>query len=398
MKKTKLISLLMAMMLILSACGGATNTSTPAGGGNADSDEIIIGALAPLTGRVAIYGIASTNGTKQAIDEINANGGILGKQVKLVIEDEKGEPQEAVNAYNKLVEAGAVAIIGDITSGPTLAVADLANRDNMLLITPTGTQLDITTDKPSVFRVCFTDPFQGTMLAKFAKEYLNANTAAVLSNNSNDYSQGVKDAFLAEAAALGLQVVAEESYGDADKDFRVQLTSISSKNPDVLLVPDYYEINALIAPQAREVGLTSTFIGPDGWDGIVQQLTTGLADDTLKNEALQSVEGSYFTNHYSLDDPAENIQSFISNYRELYNEDPASFSALGYDAAYMVKDAIERAGSTESQKIIDAMKSIDYSGITGSIKFDENNNPIKAVSIIKVTNGQYKLDTVVTPE
>lgn len=397
MKKTKFIALLLAMVFLLSACGG-TNTSNAPANNTAESDEIVIGALAPLTGRVAIYGIASSNGTKQAIDEINANGGILGKQVKLIIEDEKGEPQEAVNAYNKLMEAGAVAIIGDVTSGPTLAVADLANRDNVLLITPTGTQLDITTDKPSVFRVCFTDPFQGTMLAKFAKENLNATTAAVLSNNSNDYSQGVKDAFLEEAAKQGIEIVAEESYGDADKDFRVQLTSISSKNPDVLLVPDYYEINALIAPQAREVGLTSTFIGPDGWDGIVQQLTTGLADEGLKTEALEAVKDSYFTNHYSLDDPAENIQSFITKYNELYGENPASFSALGYDAAYMVKEAIEKAGSTDSQAIIDAMKAIEYNGITGSIKFDENNNPIKAVSIIRVTDGEYKLDTVVQPE
>lgn len=396
MKNKKILMLMLALVLMLTACGGGTAKEAPATG--EESDEIVIGVMGPLTGNVAIYGIASTNGTKQAIDEINAAGGILGKQVRIVLEDEKGDTQEAVNVYNKLAESGAVAIIGSITSGPTVAVAELAKRDNMLLITPTGTQLDITEDRPSVFRVCFTDPFQGQMLAQYAKETLGATTAAVLSNNSSDYSQGVKDAFVAEAANQGIEIVGDESYGNDDKDFRVQLTTIAAANPDVVLIPDYYQIIALIAPQAREVGITSTFVGPDGWDGVIEQLTTGLSDAALAAEALEPVEGSIFTNHYSLDDPDEKIQSFIKNFIELYGENPASFAALGYDAAYMVKQAIEEAGSTDSQAIIDAMKNISYEGITGSIKFDENNNPIKAVSMIEVTEGAYKLESVVTPE
>lgn len=396
MNNKRLFTMMLVLVLVLTACGGGNTSKAPETSN--DSDEIVIGVMGPLTGNVAIYGIASTNGTKQAIDEINEAGGILGKQVKLVIEDEKGDTQEAVNVYNKLAESGASAIIGSITSGPTVAVAELANRDNMLLITPTGTQLDITEGRPSVFRVCFTDPFQGEILAQYAKETLGAKTAAVLSNNSSDYSQGVKDAFVAEAAKQGIEIVGDESYGNDDKDFRVQLTTIAAGNPDVVLIPDYYEIIALIAPQAREVGITGTFVGPDGWDGVIEQLTTGLSDESLKSEALESVEGSRFTNHYSLDDPDEKIQSFIKNYTELYGENPASFSALGYDAAYMVKQAIEDAGSTDSQAIVDAMKNIDFSGITGSIKFDDNNNPIKAVSMIEVTDGAYKLDSVVTPQ
>ena len=392
MKRKNLLVLMLAFVMILSACSNnAAETES------VESDEIIIGALGPLTGNVAIYGIATTNGIKQAIDEINENGGILGKQVNLIIEDEKGDTQEAMNAYNKLIEAGAQVIIGDVTSGPSVAVAELANRDNVLMITPTGTQLDITEGKPSVFRAAFTDPFQGETLAKYAAENLGASTVAILSNSSSDYSQGVKEAFVTEAQNLGLEIVSDESYGAADKDFRVQLTTISSQNPDVILIPDYYETIALIAPQAREVGIESTFIGPDGWDGIVSQLTTGLGDDALVGEALESVEGSKFTNHYSLDDESENIQSFITNYNELYGENPASFAALGYDSAYMVKQAIEEAGSLDSQAMIDAMKAINYEGITGSIQFDENNNPVKAVSIIEVTNGEYKLDTVVQP-
>ena len=395
MKKMKLSVLMLAFVMLFTACG---NNNAANENENVESDEIIIGALGPLTGNVAIYGIAATNGTKIAIDEINEAGGILGKQVKLVLEDEKGDAQEAMNVYNKLVEDGAVAIIGDITSGPTLAIADLANRDNMLLITPTGTQLDITEGRPSVFRVAFTDPFQGRMLAQYAKDTLGASTAGILANTSNDYSQGVKEAFIAEAENLGLEIVANESYGAADRDFRVQLTTIASQNPDVLLIPDYYETIALIAPQAREVGIESQFIGPDGWDGITAQLTTGLSDEGLTAEALQSVEGAIFTNHYSLDDPNENIQNFIAKYNELHGENPASFSALGYDAAYMVKQAIEEAGSTDSDAIIDAMKNINYEGLTGSIKFDENNNPVKAISMIEVNEGEYKLESVVEPQ
>lgn len=395
MKKMKLSVLMLAFVMLFTACG---NNNAANENENVESDEIIIGALGPLTGNVAIYGIAATNGTKIAIDEINEAGGILGKQVKLVLEDSKGDAQEAMNVYNKLVEDGAVAIIGDITSGPTLAIADLANRDNMLLITPTGTQLDITEGRPSVFRVAFTDPFQGRVLAQYAKDTLGASTVGILANTSNDYSQGVKEAFIAEAENLGLEIVANESYGAADKDFRVQLTTIASQNPDVLLIPDYYETIALIAPQAREVGIESQFIGPDGWDGITAQLTTGLSDEGLTAEALQSVEGAIFTNHYSLDDPNENIQNFIAKYNELHGENPASFSALGYDAAYMVKQAIEEAGSTDSDAIIDAMKNINYEGLTGSIKFDENNNPVKAISMIEVNEGEYKLESVVEPQ
>lgn len=395
MKKMKLSVLMLAFVMLFTACG---NNNAANENENVESDEIIIGALGPLTGNVAIYGIAATNGTKIAIDEINEAGGILGKQVKLILEDEKGDAQEAMNVYNKLVEDGAVAIIGDITSGPTLAIADLANRDNMLLITPTGTQLDITEGRPSVFRVAFTDPFQGRVLAQYAKDTLGASTVGILANTSNDYSQGVKEAFMAEAENLGLEIVANESYGAADRDFRVQLTTIASQNPDVLLIPDYYETIALIAPQAREVGIESQFIGPDGWDGITAQLTTGLSDEGLTAEALQSVEGAIFTNHYSLDDPNENIQNFIAKYNELHGENPASFSALGYDAAYMVKQAIEEAGSTDSDAIIDAMKNINYEGLTGSIKFDENNNPVKAISMIEVNEGEYKLESVVEPQ
>ena len=253
MKKFILCLALIAALLV--SCGGdaGNNDAAPA----PEGDTVIIGGLAPLTGSAAVYGNTAAQGARLAFKEINEAGGILGKQVDFRLEDEKGDVTEAVNAYSKLMDEGMVMLLGDVTSKPSLAVAELANEDGMPMITPTGTQLDITEGKPYVFRACFTDPFQGEILAIFAKDTLNAKTVAVLSNNSSEYSQGVADAFIAKAEELGLELIAHEGYSDSDSDFRGQLTSIKSKNPDLLMVPDYYDKDALIALQAHEVGLNA---------------------------------------------------------------------------------------------------------------------------------------------
>ena len=377
----KLNTFLMGASLFLVACGGAKEESSK-------SDVLKVGGIGPLTGPLAIYGVSSTNGSKLAMEEINKNGGILGKQVEYLVLDEKGDSTEAVTAYNRLVDEGVVALIGDITSKPSLAVAEVAAQDNLPMITPTGTQFNITEAGPNVFRVCFTDPYQGVVLANFAKNNLNAKTVAVVVNNSNDYSDGVAKAFVEQAEKLGLKVVAKEGYSDGDKDFRAQLTKILPTNPDVLVVPDYYEQVALITVQAREVGLKSTFIGPDGWDGVAK---------TLDSSAYGAVENSYFTNHYSLQDTSPKVQNFLKAYREAYNEDPSAFSALSYDAAYMLKAAMEKAGSTDKQAVVDALKTLDYDGVTGHLTFDEKNNPVKAVTVLKIVNGEYTFDSVVEP-
>ena len=279
MKKLNVV--LMGAALLLAACGGAKESAE-------EAKVMKLGGIGPLTGPLAIYGVTSTNGSKLAFEEINKNGGILGKQVEYIVLDEKGDSTEAVTAYNKLVDEGVVALIGDITSKPSLAVAEVAAQDNLPMITPTGTQFNITEAGPNVFRVCFTDPYQGVVLANFAKNNLNAETAAVVVNNSSDYSDGVAKAFVEQAEKLGLKVVAKEGYSDGDKDFRAQLTKILPTNPDVLVVPDYYEQVALITTQAREVGIKATFVGPDGWDGVAK---------TLDASAYGAVENSYFT-HY----------------------------------------------------------------------------------------------------
>lgn len=365
-------------MMLIGGCGKSGEMTKP--------ETIKIGGMAPLTGALAIYGVTTTNGAELAVKEINENGGILGKKIEYIMLDTKGDSTEAVMAYNKLVDEKVAGIIGEITSKPTLAVAEVAVQDNMPLITPTGTQVDITEAGPNVFRVCFTNPYQGKVLAITSKERLGADTVAVMLNNSSDYSDGITKAFIEESEKLGMKVMGVEGYSDEDKDFRPQLTKLAAMNPDVVLIPEYYEQAALIATQAREVGVKSIFVGSDGWDGIAK---------TLDKSSYSAIENSYFTNHFSMEDQSEKIQNFLKDYRETYKEDPSAFSALGYDAIYMMKSAIEKAGTTDKQKVVDALKGIEYDGITGYLTFDDHNNPVKAVTVLKIENGKYIFDSKV---
>lgn len=375
------------MKKIIAMLAGATMMmSCGANQSQEESSTIKVGGMGPLTGSVAIYGITVDKGAKLAFEEINANGGVLGKKFEYISLDEKADPIEAVNAYNKLTDEGVVAILGSVTSKPTLAVAELAAQDGIPMITPTGTQINITDAGPNIFRVCFTDPYQGSTLAKFSKDKLGAKTAAIMVNTSSDYSDGIANAFIKQAEKEGIKVVAKEGYSDGDKDFKAQLTKINSENPDILVVPEYYELSALIATQAREIGMKSTFVGPDGWDGII---------GALDSSSYSVVDNSYFTNHYSTEDSNEKVQSFLKKYREKYNEEPTAFSALAYDTVYVLKNAIDKAGTTDKTELTKAIKASDMDGVTGHLTFDENNNPIKAVTIIKVQDGKYIFDSVV---
>lgn len=375
------------MKKIIAMLAGATMMmSCGANQSQEESSTIKVGGMGPLTGSAAMYGITVDKGAKLAFEEINANGGVLGKKFEYISLDEKADPIEAVNAYNKLTDEGVVAILGSVTSKPTLAVAELAAQDGIPMITPTGTQINITDAGPNIFRVCFTDPYQGSTLAKFSKDKLGAKTAAIMVNTSSDYSDGIANAFIKQAEKEGIKVVAKEGYSDGDKDFKAQLTKINSENPDILVVPEYYELSALIATQAREIGMKSTFVGPDGWDGII---------GALDSSSYSVVDNSYFTNHYSTEDNNEKVQSFLKKYREKYNEEPTAFSALAYDTVYVLKNAIDKAGTTDKAELTKAIKSSDMDGVTGHLTFDENNNPIKAVTIIKVQDGKYIFDSVV---
>lgn len=376
--KKRVLSLILACLMIFSLAACANNKDAS---DEVESDTIKIGQIGPQTGAVAVYGLSALKGMELAVDEINEAGGVLGKQLVLISDDDKGEPSEAVTLYNKMMNEGVDAIIGAITSKPTDAVAANSTEDGIPIITPTGTMASITEGRPNVFRTCYTDPYQGQALATFTAENLGAKTAAVMRNTSDDYSNGVADAFIELAEELGVEIVADEGYGDDAVDFSPQLTNIQQANPEVLLVPEYYEKDVLIAKQVSDLGLDVQLIGPDGWDGVL---------DVVDADSLDSLEGAYFANHYSLDDESEIVQSYIENYRKVYNEDPSSFSALGYDSVYLLKEAWETAGSTDFEATIKALAAIEKEGVTGNLTFGENNNPIKASTIIVIKDGEYR--------
>ncbi len=384
--KKRFLAMVLAAAMMLTAMVGCGNGNTQDGGNannaGATGDTIKIGGLAPLTGDVSVYGVAVDNGVKMAVEEINADGGVLGKQIEYIVYDEKGDATEAVNAYNKLVQSdNVVAIVGDVTSKPTLAVAQQAAKDKIPLITASGTAENITQAGENIFRACFIDPFQGELMASYASKKLEKKTAAIIYNISDDYSKGLYEAFEAAAGDLGIEVVQVEGYGKGTVDFKAQLTNIKSKNPDVIFLPVYYQDVALIAVQAKELGIEAQFLGADGWDGVIGQ---------VDESNMDAVNGAYFCSQYSAQSDDPNLQAFLSKYKETYGMDASQFAVLGYDAMKMLAQAISEADSTDSAAITSAMAAIDFTGLTGHMTFDENRNPVKSAAITQIDNGEYK--------
>ena len=384
--KKRFLAMVLAAAMMLTAMVGCGNGNTQDGGNannaGATGDTIKIGGLAPLTGDVSVYGVAVDNGVKMAVEEINADGGVLGKQIEYIVYDEKGDATEAVNAYNKLVQSdNVVAIVGDVTSKPTLAVAQQAAKDKIPLITASGTAENITQAGENIFRACFIDPFQGELMASYASKKLEKKTAAIIYNISDDYSKGLYEAFEAAAGDLGIEVVQVEGYGKGTVDFKAQLTNIKSKTPDVIFLPVYYQDVALIAVQAKELGIEAQFLGADGWDGVIGQ---------VDESNMDAVNGAYFCSQYSAQSDDPNLQAFLSKYKETYGMDASQFAVLGYDAMKMLAQAISEAGSTDSAAITSAMAAIDFTGLTGHMTFDENRNPVKSAAITQIDNGEYK--------
>jgi len=354
-----------------------------AGCGAKESGTIKIGLITPKSGPVAQYGIAVENATNLAFEEINAAGGINGKKVELITYDDKGDATESMNVFNRLVDNDkVVALLGPVISSTTLAVAPLADERKIPMITPTATSLDVTLNRPYVFRACYTDPYQGGIAAKFASDQLSAKTAAILYNSGDDYSVGLAEAFKATFEAAGGTITSYEGYTADTKDFKSVLTKIKENTPQVLFNPDYYNGVGLIASQVKEVGLETVMLGGDGWDGI-------------QKDYIKVVEGYYFVNHYATTDPDPVVQNFIKAYEDKFKETPTALGALGYDGAKVMLEAIKKAGSTDSEKILAAMQATNLKCVTGNITFDENGDPKKSVSIIKIENGALKLETKV---
>ncbi|MBZ5750059.1 MULTISPECIES: ABC transporter substrate-binding protein [Metabacillus] len=391
--KKKFAKLLLTSTLlsgILAGCAAGGNDS-----GSSSDDAIKIGANFELSGPVASYGQSNMKGVELAVEEINANGGIDGKQIELIKVDNKSEAAEATNAAIKLTSQDKVtAIIGASTSGNTVAQAQIANDNQTVLLTPSGTSPNVTVNDDGkvnefVFRTSFIDPFQGTVAANFAANELKVKNAAVFADNASDYAKGLAASFKETFEAAGGTIVAEESYVAKDTDFRSTLTRIKAQNPDFIFIPGYYEEVGLIVKQAREMGITVPLMGGDGWD----------SPKLVELAGAEALNNTFITNHYSAEDPDETIQNFVKMFKEK-NKDaaPDAFNGLGYDTVYLLKDAIERAGSTDPVAIKDALaETKDLRLVTGVVTIDENHHPIKTTTVLEYKDGKTVFKTKINP-
>lgn len=368
-----LSGLLAALPLVSASCGAE---KTPG------AEGIQVGFFGALTGPTATFAQSGRNGVTLAVEEINAAGGVLGgKRIELLVEDDRGEASEAASAVTKLITRDhVVALIGEQASSRTIAAAPIAQSYGVPMISPTSTNVEVTKKGDYIFRACFTDAYQGAVIASFARTDLGAKTAAQLVDARNDYSVGLAQAFRDSFEKAGGRVVAEQKYSEGDSDFSAQLTALRPLDPDVLLVPGYYTDAGLIARQAKALGLRAILIGGDGWDS-----------PKLTEIGGEAIEGSYFSNHYSAEDPSPRVRQFVEAYRRKYGTEPDSIAALSYDATKLLADAIRRAGSTEGKRIRDSLADTrEFAAVSGTIEMDADRNPIKPAVILKVERGRFR--------
>ena len=362
-------------------------------GGASESKDIKVGGNFELTGGIATFGQSSANGVKLAFKEINAAGGVLGKQISFITADNKSEPSEATNAMTKLItQDKVVAVLGSVASSNTLAASPVAHSNKVPFISPTSTNPKVTVDNGKVmeyaFRSCFIDPFQGTVMANFASKSLQAKTAAIYIDNSSDYSKGLAQFFEESFIKNGGKVVVKEAFLQKDQDFKATLTKIKAASPDVIFVPGYYEEVGKIVKQARELGITVPLLGGDGWDSPKLVEIAGAA----------ALNNGYFSNHYSPEDKDPRVVKFVENYKKEYGQVPDALAALGYDAALMLADAIKRANSAEPAKIKDALaQTKNLQGVSGVITLDANHNPVKSAVVIEMKEGKQTFKEKVNP-
>jgi branched-chain amino acid transport system substrate-binding protein len=368
------------ILLNLGACNNKKEEST--------SGDILVGEYGSMTGSEATFGISTDNGVKLAVKERNAAGGVKGRKIKLIAYDDQGKQQEAVTAVTRLIQQDhVIAIIGEVASKLSIAGGQVAQRQGVPMISPSSTNAQVTEIGDMISRVCFIDPFQGFVGAKFAVENLKLKKAAILFNRAQTYSVGLKDDFKRAFDKFGGTVVAEQAYGDGENDFNAQLSVIRDKSPDFIYIPGYYTEVVNIARQARKLGITAPLIGGDGW-----------VSEELKN-AGDALNGCYFSDHYAHEDPRPEVQDFIKHYQaEFGGRTPDSMAALGYDAAKLLFDAMDRAGSLKSKDLAAAINSTkEFKGVTGTITIDENRNAKKLAVIQKVNNGAFSFFATVEP-
>jgi branched-chain amino acid transport system substrate-binding protein len=350
--------------------------------------QLKIGEVDPLTGGVSQFGVSCHHGIELAFAQANAAGGVAGQKLELISEDDQSKPGQSATAVHKLITQDHVlAILGDATSSATLESAPIAQQAKVPMITPSGTNPRITEIGNEIFRVCFLDEFQGRVMAHFAHDSLKLGTIAVLTDVKQDYSVDLARFFKAEFEKLGGSIVREQSYSTGDTDFRAQVTALRAVKPDAIYIPGYYAEVALILKQARQFGLNMPILGCDGW-----------ANQVLLSVAGKAVENTYFTNHFSPDDPASSVRAFVDAYRSKFGQLPDTFGALGYDAAFILVDAFKRAGNEKPEELRKALAATNhYAGVTGEITFDAQRNASKPALVITVKEGRFEVAGKVTP-
>jgi branched-chain amino acid transport system substrate-binding protein len=369
---------------------GAFSGCKPSTEQSSSDDQVIkVGEYASLTGKEAAFGQSSHKGTALAIDDLNARGGVLGKQIKLISEDNESKAGESATVAEKLISGDkVVALLGEVASGRSLEVAPICQQNHIPMISPSSTNPKVTQVGDYIFRVCFTDEFQGKLIANFALNTLKAKRIALMKDVALPYSVGLRDYFVKAYEAAGGTIVTEKNYSSGDKDFNAQLTAIKADNPDAVFIPGYYTEAGLIVAQARQLGITVPFFGGDGWEApeLIQ----------LGGDAMT---GTYFSTHYSAENQSPEVQNFVKEFRAKYNgETPDAMAALGYDSAMVLADAIKRAGTTAEPQLRDAIAATrDFDGVTGKTTINASRDATKPAVIITVKDGKFKYVETINP-
>jgi branched-chain amino acid transport system substrate-binding protein len=389
-----LVCVPLLMVFSALAIGGCNSGKKPDSGGGGESggtgDEIVLGHFASKTGSQATFGTSTDNGVMLAIDEINQAGGVNGKKVRVITYDDKGDAREAGTAVTRLVtNDGVVAVLGEVASSLSLVGAPVCQENGIPMVSPSSTNPKVTKVGDMIFRVCFIDPFQGYVCAKFAREHegLKATHAAILYDQVAAYAVGLQDEFAKAFTQQGGEIVSKQTYQEGDQDFSAQLTAIRASKPDVIFIPGYYTDVGNIALQARKLGITAPMLGGDGWDS-----------EKLGQIAGDAINGSFYSNHYSHQDPDPRVQDFIKKYKDRFGGTPDGLAALGYDAAKIVCDAIGKAGSLKGADIAAQLaQTKDFAGVTGKITIDGDRNAVKPAVMLEMKGGEPTYVTTIQP-
>jgi branched-chain amino acid transport system substrate-binding protein len=385
MLKLKRISVFSFFALSILALTGCTKNKV---GQGAIGKTVLVGEVGSMTGSEATFGMSTHDGILLATTEVNSTGGIKGKQVQVTSLDDQGKPEEAAVATTKLVtETRVQAVLGEVASSRSKAMAPVAQQNHVPMITPSSTNPEVTQLGDYIFRVCFIDPFQGFVMAKFALENLHLKHVAVLTDVKNDYSVGLAKFFVNTFTKGGGDIVISQSYGSNDIDFKSQLTAIRAKNPEAIFVPGYYTDVGLIARQAHELGITVPLMGGDGWDS-----------PKLKEIGGTAINGSYFSNHYTPEDTSPRVQEFIKNFKATYGVIPDGLAAMGYDAAGVLYAAMKRTTNDSGEELRNQIAATkDFDGVTGRISIDKDRNAVKSAVVLKIVDGEFKFQTKISP-